>query len=1054
MRSLRALWLAGLTTLTWACSKSPPADTDAGPTPPPYDAGPVVVPDAGPALPPWRCGLDLTPYLADTGTGASLHQITQASDLLPGVSAQAKVGDWRLQNDQVIAIVQGPDRHIGPQPFGGNIIDAALVGPDAHDEFGEVGLLYNFGRTVDAQHFEVLADGAQGGSAVLAASGEDALNDWLGIKNQLHAQLGKGPAVDPDVALPLRITHYYVLSPGQKRVRYLTALCNDGDADVVLAAGDLTDPGGSVEFFNPDACIHGFGYSQGTCFGLDPLSWFGYQGTGVAYGYAANQTSNPMQPEELSAVLTVAGVTGSILSAPGLDGLLKWFDDTVTHRAGELLIPGHQSKYISRDFVIGRDLGDVASTIEQSRSQQENRATVPLSGTVRDPAGAPVPGARVTLERANTTLGVEAVFVTDSSGQYKGQLFGGAYQISAWANGRVPTAKTAVTLSRTPVVQDLTLGATRTLTVHVQAVDGSALPAKVSLLCVGPCPAPSRALDLYTDTSRDPFPSDVQLIGFVPPAGTAAFQVPPGHYQLVVSRGPTYAVWPPSWPGSGHATDLSTADATVTATLAKVIDTSGWLGADFHVHGVNSPDSYVGDVERVLSFLGEGDEVLVSTDHDYVTDLAPANLALGGQSLLTTVIGEEASPMDFGHYILFPFPHDASQLNGGALDWAGGTGPTFTLGQLFHAARQQGAQTIQFNHPRGSLGGFSYLRVDMDTLATHSAALDFRMAPDRTSTTDTGLMGSDFNALELLNPGLDSFDPSNAYGLFNDWFTLLSQGMKVTGTGVSDTHQRFATAAGYWRTYVHVGTDKPQEMAPAQLSAAVNAQQAFGTNGPFVLFHAHRVNPDGSAGADVESGGVLGGTGNVELVVDVQVPESMDITKIELYTHLPTDDASCPIQLDDPNANTTRVGCNGMSANRWPNTSVLASHTVVLGANERQLVATVDGQPVRRYHHVETFVVPAPTADNWFVAMVYGSTDLFPLVYSGVSSSGARNPAKPFAFTNPIYVDADGAGFDHPPFHPLRPSRPHVPPPPPAPARPVKVSAKDMLELIRQAQHH
>ena len=1012
--------------------------SDAGPTDAgPFDAGPA---DSGPPPPAFRCDLDLSPFLTSTATGAFARPISDASDLLTGDAAQGKIGDYLIGNDKVHIIVQGPDRHLGPQPFGGNIIDAALVGDDMHDEFGEVGLFYNFGRTVDAQHFEVLRDGSEGGPAVIAASGQDALNDWVAVKTQLQQKLGAPPLVDPEQALPLRITNYFVLAPGEKRVKEITAFCNDGAQPVGLEAGDLTDPGGNVEFFNPDACVHGFGYSNTFCFGLDGLSWYGYLGTGVAYGYAPYHPGSATRPEENSVSLTVAGVTGSVLGATGIPGLLSWFNPDAGVRQGELDVPANGQAVMARDFVVGRDLGDVATTIETTRAALLNRTVVPLSGTVTDTLGSPVAGARVAVERAGSAIGVETIFTTDANGQYQGALYPGSYNVSAWAPGRPIASPQPVALSGSPVTQDFTLSLTRSLSVTVQDDASNPLPAKVTLLCVesGGCPTSNSQLGLYTDITRDPLPNDVALQGFVPPSGTATFQVPPGEYDALVSRGPAYSIYPPTWPGSGQFLDMRVADKSLAATLVRVVDTTGWLASDFHVHAINSPDSYVPNVDRVESYLAEGMEVLVSTDHEFVTDLAPYNQALGGQSLLATVIGEECSPMNFGHYILYPYPIVRSDLNGGALDWAGGSGPTFTLGQMFSAARNAGIGTIQFNHPRGFLGGLSYLQVDMDTLATHAPAANFRMDPGTTPANDTGLMSSNFDSFELLNPGIDGFDGNSdaAHANFNDWFTLLSEGLKATGTGVSDTHMQFATAAGYWRTWVQTGVDSPANLQPAQLSSAVNTMKATVSDGPFIVFTGHRLDASGNpASADVGPGEVIPpGAGDVELTIDVQVPEYMDLSRIELYTHSPGDDATCPLDPAGPNAATERVACNGVSNTHWPSSSILASRDVVLGPNDLETVGTVDGQAVHRYHHLETFQIPAPAGDTWIVPFVYGTTDLFPLVYAKVDSTGQRVPAIPFALANPIFIDADGNGYDHPPFTPPSSASAPLPvakPPPP-----------------------
>ena len=120
--------------------------------------------------------------------------------------------------------------------------------------------------------------------------------------------------------------------------------------------------------------------------------------------------------------------------------------------------------------------------------------------------------------------------------------------------------------------------------------------------------------------------------------------------------------------------------------------------------------------------------------------------------------------MDWGHYNFFPMTPDAADgLTGGAVDWAGGRGPTLNASLLFAEGRRRGVKTIQINHPRGFLGALTHLRADTDTFATHAAPESFRMAAVAGATaTDTRLLSTDFNTLEILNNAEDEFDAMSA----------------------------------------------------------------------------------------------------------------------------------------------------------------------------------------------------------------------------------------------------------------------------------------------------
>lgn len=943
---------------------------------------------------------------------AQLVKVESASQLIAGPNAHGAIGDYLFSNDRIRVVVQGPGRAFGPQPFGGNIIDADLVDAPAGDQFGEIGLLYNFGRTVNPTQFDVLRDGSAGGAVVLAASGDDTANDYLSIRNQLQGALGRVPYADPYVPQPLRITTYFILNPGEQRLQQVTAFCNTDRRNFAgLAVGDLVDPGYVLELFNPRSCTNGFGFG-GLCFGLDRLPWFGYQGAGIAYGYAPYKAGSPRVPEGQNASLSVAGITGVIIGANGILGLGEWVkESTTTPRPGEIRIPPLGYSVAARDFWVARNIGEISNLIETSRASA-GALLGTFSGTVTE-AGQPAAGARVIFEGADS----RAAFVTDANGTFTGTLPRAAYQVSAWKHGRNPTAKQQLTLSTTPATLTFSLASPQVLTVNVREANGGPMPARVTVFCsTGTCQTPHKSLVLFTDTPKDPMPDDIALIGYVGASGSQTFELPAGQYVVLVSRGPEYSIHPNDFPASpGEAVDLRTAGKTVNAVLARVVDTTGWVSADMHVHAVNSPDSIIDNAKRALTFAADGVDVLVATDHDYVTDYAPVIAQTGLAPFLSSVVGEEVSPMEWGHYNLFPLPPDANnKVNGGALDWAGGLGPTLTVGQIFLEGRRMGARTVQVNHARGLLGGFTALKLDTDTFATHTDPALFRMEPQVGHTPDDSkLINTDFDAFEILNPGDDEYDGTSilARAKFNDWFTLLSRGNLVAGTGVSDTH--YGNLATGWRTWVQTGSDAPANFSDVTFSDRLNALQATTSNGPFVTLTAYRVN---GAGTQVTPAVGIGGTvaadtQDLGVTVDIQVPAYLDVTRVELYMHRPSDDATCPIDPQSPQAATTRVSCNGITNANWPASSVAASQNVMLTAGDLETAVTEGPVNFRRYRKRVNFRLTAPSTDNWVVAMVYGNRSLSPLLipYGGGS-------ARPFAFTNPVLIDADGNGYDHPPF--------------------------------------
>lgn len=1019
-----------------ACPQTPEPDggrRDAGADAGAEDAGPLV-----------RCEADLEPFLGEVVGSARVKELAAGDAVIGGPNAQARPGDFLLENERIRVVVQGPSRWFGPLPYGGTLLDADLVRPagqPGNDHLGEVGLLYNFGRTVKPTRFEVLSDGRDGGAAVLAVTGDDAANDYLSIRNRLTESLGRVPLADPAVAVPLLITNYFVLNPGEQRVRYLTAFCHAGGTQVFgLAVGDLTDPGSVLEIFNPRSCTNGFG-AGGVCFGLDRMNWFGYQGDGVAYGYAPYKTGSPTFPEPQNAVLTVAGITGTMLGLNGLTGLASWVQASSDLRDGELRMGPSGKALIARDFWVGTDLGQVGTLIEASRARLTRAQTGQLVGLVRS-GGRPLPGARVAVE---SDVG-RSVAVTGADGRYALTLEARAYRVSAWAPGREPTSQRAVTVGSTPATVDLDLVEPQRLTVTVQDGAGAPLPAKITVLCPnGPCVTPNRLLAPYKDVGKDPQPDHVQAITRAGADGRAVVDLPPGQYLVLVSRGPEYSIFPNDYPTSpGVTVDLRSQPQAIAATLVRVVDTTGWMSGDFHVHAVNSPDSITDNALRALGFAGDGIDILVSTDHDVVTDYGPVVRDAGLDPFLATVIGEEASPMEFGHYNFFPLTRDERDpVSAGAVDWANPDGLALSPAKIFQEARRKGARTVQFNHPRGALGGLTALRADTDTLATHVDPLALSIEPvPGTTLADTKLLSTGFDAFELLNPAEDDYDWVQARSRFNDWFTLMSRGVVVAGTGVSDTHTR-ALGSG-WRTWVELGRDSPVGLDPVLLSDRLNARRAVASNGPFVKLEVYRVS---TSGAQVTASVGIGGTvppdsRELGVTVDVQVPQYLDVTSVDLYMHQPQDDARCPVDPLSPRATTTRVACDGVSNTNWPASSVAASQAVSLVPGDLETVATIAGVTYRRYHKRVTFRLPAPTTDNWLVAMVQGSRTLAPLSYVPPGFTGASSPTAPFAITNAVLIDADGNGYDHPPFVVPRSL-------PVAPRRPPELPKDTSVEAIR-----
>lgn len=987
----------------------------------PKPGGGGGVPDAGSG----RCEIDLagSGYFAQAGTGASAQVIDAASQLIGGEQAAGRVGDFLLQNDQVRVIVEQPGRTSGPLLSGGGIIDADLrrpAGEPGRDAFGRMGLFYAFGRISSVKTVEVINDGSNGGPAVVAATGVDKQHDLLNINSLIESVAGLNVefVVDPDKALPVKTTTYYVLSPGESRVRVLTAFCNESESPVLLPLIELMDVG-AFEIFAPGKCSNSLGTSKldpnNDCTAM-PTKWFGTQGDGVAYGVRSQSLSDLTKPVEANATIGYGGVVGNFIEGESLTGLLSWTNPDARTRPGTFNIRGNQSRSYLRDFVISKDLAGVNGVLESIDGNA--MGTVEITATL--PGGAPAPYARIAL--LDSAGKMKGVMAADASGRASTRVTAGAYTVSGSLLGRGVGAAIAMTVTADQTATGtVVLGEGRTLTINVKDPAGAGVPAKATVLCAnGPCP-------FTKDTYLQHFLIDAPDFGaaailYVPVNGISQVTLPPGQYDVIVTRGPEYSSWPDTWPMSAARVDLSTADQSVNATIGRIIDTPGWVSADLHVHAINSSDSAVANTLRAANFLAEGIDVLLSTDHEIITDFGPAVRELGAESLIGTMMGEEVTSFMYGHFNAFPLARDTSKPNGGAFDHAGGEdGPTLRLGPLFAGIKAaHPGSVVQLNHPRGGGNCFNAVRLDTATGRSHADPAGFFMEPDPTATADdTRVFGDNFDAVETAN------GPTPKFSILNDWMTFLSRGLVRTSTGVSDTHKPYSDGGGYARTYAKVTGDTPQTFQPSEYAESIRTNRAFATNAPVMSFTAQKLDSGGNpVGNKVEMGQTLSITAGdtVEFTLDVQGLEWMPLDRLELYAHAPG-----------------REAVNGMENAEWPDGRILQKFDV-------QPMTSIEAVPgsagLRRFHVTHTFTV-TPTGDSWFVGMARGLTgNMKPL-----------HESRPFAWSSAILIDADGSGkYDD---FPLKAGQPLTYAPPAAGPKPrVVPTARQGSEIIVKLLSH
>ncbi len=344
--------------------------------------------------------------------------------------------------------------------------------------------------------------------------------------------------------------------------------------------------------------------------------------------------------------------------------------------------------------------------------------------------------------------------------------------------------------------------------------------------------------------------------------GLGLVPVPPGTYELFITRGPEY-----------EAVDTRVAIESgevlrIDAQLDRTVDTRGWLSADLHVHTKSSFDSSMPLDRRVISMVSNGVEVIVSTEHNNANDLAPTIAQLGyGADVVGTVVGDEFN-FEPGHGGAYPVAFDATLPAGGVPEWTSGDcvpgiGVQCTLApQMFDIMHAQvpGVTVVTINHPwwqGGDLGYFTNIGWGAGTANPPPAPLE---------------TAGQFDAMEVLNGYWVDLDAVG--NLITDWMFLLSQGYRVSALGSSDTHKINWVRAGWPRSWLRLPTDQPGEVTGQLLADAIRWQRVVASTGPFA-----ELTVDGHPIGEM----VVPKGGNVTVEMSVDAPNWMQVDVVRLY---------------------------------------------------------------------------------------------------------------------------------------------------------------------------
>ena len=963
-------------------------------------------------------------------------RVAADKDLLAGPLARGRPGDFVLENEHLRVIIQQPGRQwLSIGTFGGNIIDVSRKDsqgdllPDHMEEF-VIGL--NIENTANFTDVRIENDGSDGQAAVICASGPD---DLLELANASSAVLEFGVPLPPsadDQDLAVEVETCYRLEPGASYITMDTSIINLGLEEIPIYMTEYLNGSGQVEFFQPYA---GFGEPTFTpscpeetyvacdaqegelCDQCNFVAYSGVDGaSGISYGL--------IHGEKRSSSFSTSGINIIVYGEAAINLILGIVGPNYTVSTDEALS-------LRRYFAVGDGTVDSIANI---RNELFGIETGAVSGVVSS-GGEPLQHAQVVAYQVlNAATNPPALFMvnhsrTNASGEYSLSLPPGDYEIRANMEGyRYPESNPSplVIAAGETLGQDFEMPASGYLEVTVIDEIGPG-PAKVQLVGFDPSPpltntvAGGRA-GVFGDINADGLPYGIAQAVFIDRDGASEkITIEPGEYQLVVSRGPRYSVF---------KKDITIAPdqvTTVQAEITKLIDTDGFVHGDFHVHSIDSPDAEVTREERVAVMLAEGMDFFTPSDHGVRSDFLPTLRTMGVEDLIGVAASSETTTFDYGHFNSWPVWVNPDSISGGAFDWAGEAAP----GMDFPAYGN-------YNLPPAEI--ISGLKDDpMDNLvqinhvASHfgasGLAIDTGMTPP-TSSTDLASRRLDPALGNAFDAGFDALEvwigTNGRGGIFNeflgqnagDWFNLINQGLVKIGIANSDTHDRRFTRTSA-RTLIASDIKHVSELSAGAESLAANvlAGKAVATNAPFLLMQADGEYQGSGQRASLRlehQTTLLADAGSdVLITAKVVTPAWAAVDTLEFYINNQPErknsEGTAARYGVCPNI-TVRAGDEGWLA------SEVVINDAVQGASRTEIAVTITLENIAE--------------DTWIIAMARGSDGisepLFPVLPASLDEGSNRTlddlvdgnlgeggtPA--FAFTNPLFIDVGGNGWNAP----------------------------------------
>lgn len=793
----------------------------------------------------------------------------------PNGLAVYEVGDFFVANEHLALFIEKEGPSDLYAPFGGLVVGLADVAFDedtgvpsfaAPANYNEVGIgLRRF--LVDAETVSVFSDGRGGEPAVVRIEGPlralPFLEDLIGGEAG-NLLLGNPPPEDSDF-IATRATVDYELGPTAEHVDVYYSIDNTFSALPVYLF---------IQSQRMTPYVGDLGFGTGTTTTSFPYMAFVSDQT---LGYALEK------PDEAMISLFSSPLVSSLFSTPEISGVMPLSGSAdISFSAGERV-------HLMRLHVGGPGIDGLRSAIARTKSETVRS----VSGTVTNADGSPAGGVRVHARAADDDTYLTRTLTADDGTFTLTSLPAEAVLLTPFRRGDAIPDATEVGAS----TETATLALPPKGLVHIVATEGSTpLPVRVQVV-------PDAGSFAPPDVFGEPrVPGADRLHVVFPINGDVTLPVPVGEHRVYVSRGYEYDLFEDVVVVEEDQEELIQVD------LERVVQTTDELCADFHIHTTRSPDSPDSAPFKLMSAAGDGVELPVRTDHEFVAEFESTVASLGLEPWMLGLSSLELTTFSWGHFGVFPLEPDPTLPNGGAITWnlvnEDGTIEILEPVEVFNDARaRDGSPEVIIFHPKGRPGtgggafGFSggaYFEgapaglgalvntggVGLNPFATQLSGPDFITGNGKSSFSIEEWWDTDFKIVEVFNDSSfeenrlneERTDAEDDWGTVDAWFALLNSpgfDQGVFAVGSSDSHSVMGgSPVGYPRTCIATSTDDPaalraQEAPSLTIKALISSGKSVINGG----FHLIVQGPGG-----VGPGASVSGAGPHTFSVTVQAP--------------------------------------------------------------------------------------------------------------------------------------------------------------------------------------